>query len=29
MAKLYAKKNIFFEKPNSTDFKKILDNYLT
>lgn len=28
MTKLYAKKNIFFEKSNSSDFKAILDKYL-
>lgn len=29
MSKLYSKKNIFFEKQNSADFKQILENYLT
>lgn len=28
MSRLYSKKNIFFEKSNSADFKAILDKYL-
>lgn len=28
MSKIYWKKNIYFEKQNSSDFKQILDNYI-